>query len=515
MMLLRPWLLLLLLPWLFGWWWRRRRAGGGWARLIQPDLLQALEHHSGHGRRWPDWALGLAGVLIIVALAGPARYQAGSSALSQGNLVVVLDSSLSMAAEDLTPTRLERARRAVLDWAGSGLFERTAVIIYAGSAHWLMPLTRDVDTLALQLEQLDPFLMPRYGNRPDLAFALLAQKQPQLAGQTVHRLWLTDDPDPQRLAAVKAATGASGRTWIMAVGTENGGPIPLPNGDGFVTDGERLVVASLDRDAFERAARQLDADLLGLGTAPRPAWLSASRSVARNSQQVQDFGPWLLVPALLLLLPWYRSGLVFALALVLWQPPAAMAQTAAPWLNAEQRAYRAWQAGEAERSRELSDRPALLGQLAFEAGDYETAAEFWADLDTPDAHYNRGNALAYQGKLEQALAAYDRALASGEHPAARHNRDRVEAFLQNEPPPQPQNSPQPAPSDDLDARPDSEETPAEPTESDPADSRERMENARLDQLLNRVPPPRATLLERRLQQEYRQAPVDDAGATLW
>ncbi|WP_108127429.1 VWA domain-containing protein [Saccharospirillum mangrovi] len=518
MTLLRPWLLLLLLPWLIGWWWtRRRERSAAWSRLIQPQLLQALDHEPGRDPIVQHWLLGLAGVLIIVALAGPAQSQATSTRLSHGNLVVLLDVSLSMAAEDLVPSRLERARRVVFDWADSGLFERTAVIVYSASAHWLMPLTEDAQTLALQLEQLDPFEMPRYGNRPELAFQLLAQKQSQLAGAPLHRLWLTDDPASERLADIDTANN-SGHTWIMPVGTENGGPIPLPNGDGFVTDADRMVVANLDRDAFEQAAKRLDATLLGLGSQPQSEWLNARRSVRSSGASLTDLGPWLLLPALLLLLPWYRRGLVFAVPLLVvltGQPTPAMA--AEPWWhNAEQRAYDAWRNGDIARSRALTQRPELLGQLAFDAGDYATAADAWSQSNRADDHYNRGNALVNLGELEAALAAYDQALALGEHPAAQYNRQLVADFLaqQNtEQDSQPQSAERQPTPDSLHLDPNE---PAEQrTEDDEASAEQRIQNARLDQLLNRIPPPRGNLLERRLQQEYRQAPVDDAGATLW
>ncbi|MFG1498359.1 VWA domain-containing protein [Saccharospirillum sp. HFRX-1] len=524
MMLLRPWLLLLLLPWMLTWWWsRRRRRSGSWSRLIQPELLRALDHQPGRDPVGHQWMLGLAGVLIIVALAGPARTQPTTTGLSYGNLVVILDNSLSMAAEDLTPSRLERARRTVLDWADSGLFERTAVIIYSASAHWLMPLTEDAQTLALQLEQLDPFQMPRYGNRPDLAFQLLGEKQSQLAGQPLHRLWLTDDPGGDLLAEVDSSNPAGGSTWIMPVGTEQGGPIPLPNGDGFVTDGDRLVVASLDRDAFQRAARRLDGQLLALGSEPPEQWLTARRSVGLAGSSLQDIGPWLLLPALVLLLPWYRRGLVFALPflvaqLLLWQPIPVAAE--ALLQNSEQQAFQAWRHGELERSRDLTERPELQAQLAFEAGDYATAARYWSQLDSADAHYNRGNALVYQGELEAALAAYDQALAKSDHPAAQYNRQLVADFLaQNRPPEEDhaqQEEAQPTQSLGLDqSETDAQSAQGDATADPILDAQQRVQNARLEQLLNRVPPPRGNLLERRLQQEYRQAPSDDPGATLW
>lgn len=532
MTLLRPFFLLLLLPWLLWlfWAWRRQGRTGGWSRLIAPELLRHLAYRPGGRQSRSAWiALGLAGALLILALAGPARPMPAAATLSQGSLVVVLDTTLSMAAEDITPNRLARARRSVLDWAGSGLFQRTAVLIYSSSAHWLAPFTADVETLALQLDQLDPFIMPSYGNRPDRAFAALADKQRQLAGQRLHLLWLTDDASPDRLDA-GAERPVNGRIWIMPVGTEAGGPIPLPGDDGFVTDGERLAVPGLDRAAFEALAGRLDARLLALDALPRPDWLGAAGRERSGALAVRDLGPWLLPLALVLLLPWYRRGLIFVLPLLLWMPPPATAEEGL--LNREQRAYRAWQAGEPERARQLTRRPALAAQAAFEAGDLATAIELWRDLDSADAHYNRGNALVHQGRLRDALAAYDQALASGEHPAARHNRQRVADFLDEaaesaEPrDPGPSSAAPPAagsagrPADDR-SEPSgdpSSEAPAPgetPDDASGEEVRRQLEQAQIDQLLNRVPAPRARLLERKLKREFERDPVPQEGESLW
>ena len=433
----RPWLLLLLVPWLLFmvWQWRRARSTGRWSQVMDPHLLSALGYRAGQQRQPAlSLALGLAGVLLIVALAGPARSLAGGTSLSQGSLVVVLDNSLSMAVEDMAPSRLVRARRTVLDWAGSGLFQRTAVIAYSGTAHWLTPFTRDVETLQLQLNQLDPYLMPQYGNRPDRAFARVQEKLKEWPGQRVHILWLTDDASPERAGAIQTRLTQSGRLWIMPFGTEAGGPIPLPNNQGFLNDGSQMVVPRLERTEFSRTAEQLGARVLAPGQQPQAAWLGTAGREASQERAVREFGYWLLVPALMLLLPWYRRGLVYALpAFILLQPPAAEAAQWTDWLlkNREQRAWQAMQEGEYEQAESLSRRPTIDASAAFRQGDYDKAIDHWAELDTPGADFNRGNALVRQGELEAALEAYQRAIDQG-HKAARENHRKVKEFLERQ-----------------------------------------------------------------------------------
>lgn len=552
MIWMRPWCLLLLVPWLavMLWLWRRQRRSGGWSRLVEPDMLSALRHEPARRRQRTVWgALVLAGGLIVVALAGPARPMAGGTTLTQGSLVVVLDNSLSMAVEDVTPSRQVRARRTVLDWAGSGPFHRTAVIAYSGSAHWLTPFTRDVATLTLQLNQLDPFIMPQFGNRPDLAFAAVDEKQRQLAGQRLHLLWLTDDATPARLEAIAGHLNHGGRTWIMPIGSRGGGPIPLPNGQGFLNDGDRMVVPTLDRGAFEQAASRLDAQLVPLGSLPTPEWLGEAERDALDARSMREWGYWLLLPAMALLLPWYRRGLVFLVPLaVLVTPPPAQAEDWPDRLlnNREQRAYQALQQGEPERSQALTRRPEVAAAAAFAREDYETAVEHWSRLDDADAHYNRGNALVRLGELEAALEAYQSAIDRSGHERARQNRERVEAFLEQQEPESSasedaEDEPGSGPSSDEpsssrsepegDAGTGDNDSPrteqegsdggpqAESPETDSDDNRrtpeERMREQAVEQLLNRVRTPPATLLQRKFEYEFQQDPTEQDESQLW
>ncbi|GGX73592.1 VWA domain-containing protein [Saccharospirillum salsuginis] len=559
----RPWLLLLLVPWLLfmAWQWRRARSAGRWSQVMDPQLLSALGYRAGQQRQpGLSLALGLAGVLLIVALAGPARSLAGGTALSQGSLVVVLDNSLSMAVEDLSPSRLVRARRTALDWAGSSLFQRTAVIAYSGTAHWLTPFTRDVETLQLQLNQLDPYLMPQYGNRPDRAFARVREKLAEWPEQRVHLLWLTDDASPERLGDIQTNLTQNGQVWIMPFGTEAGGPIPLPNNQGFLNDGSQMVVPRLERAEFSQAAEQLGARVLAPGQQPQAAWLGTAGREASEERAVREFGYWLLIPALMLLLPWYRRGLVYALpAMVLLQPPAAEAAQWTDWLlkNREQRAWQALNEGEHEQAEALSRRPAIDASAAFRQGDYDEAIDHWAELDTPAAHFNRGNALVRQGELEPALEAYQRAIDLG-HEAARENHRKVKDFLerqqqgsgnQQNSEQQPsdsdsegqsgQDNPQSGDESNQPSQSESESNQPEssPSDSDPrssnesqsqqaddaqqaeepgdgepqpgqqqADSAERLRQQAVEQLLNQVPSAPESILRHKFQYQYEKDP---------
>src|SRR5699024_7910736 len=79
------------------------------------------------------------------------------------------------------------------------------------------------------------------------------------------------------------------------------------------------------------------------------------------------------------------------------------------WFNADQRADRALQAGRPEQAQRLARSPARRGAAAYRAGDYAVSAKAFAHAGSADAAYNRGNALAREGKYRQAIKAYDKA----------------------------------------------------------------------------------------------------------
>ncbi len=115
-------------------------------------------------------------------------------------------------------------------------------------------------------------------------------------------------------------------------------------------------------------------------------------------------------------------------------PDAAAAGWESLWWRADQRAAQALERGDAELAARLAENPQLRGSAAYRARDYATAAGAFAEGDDAVALYNRGNALAHQRRLEEALAAYDAAL--DRDPAmedAAHNRALVEQLLREQP----------------------------------------------------------------------------------
>ncbi|MDM8563018.1 VWA domain-containing protein, partial [Candidatus Marithioploca araucensis] len=146
-------------------------SSGNWKTVCDPQLLpHLLLDEEGKRRIWPIYALGIGGLLSILALAGPTWERLPQPAFrDQSALVIVLDLSRSMDATDIEPSRLVRARFKVADILKQRKEGQTALIVYAEDAFIVTPLTDDTETIASQLSVLNTSLMPSQGSRVDIA----------------------------------------------------------------------------------------------------------------------------------------------------------------------------------------------------------------------------------------------------------------------------------------------------------------------------------------------------------
>jgi Ca-activated chloride channel family protein len=170
------WLAVPLLPLLY-----RYLSGSdnGWQRIIPGPMLQPLIRRRGEsgGKRRPILPMVMLSLaLLSVALAGPTWRKAPSPLQQQDDsLVIVLDLSLSMLANDLQPDRLTRAKRKIRDLLAERQASLTALVVYTADAHTVTPLTSDRATIESMLGVLDPLIMPAPGNRADLAVSRAIQ----------------------------------------------------------------------------------------------------------------------------------------------------------------------------------------------------------------------------------------------------------------------------------------------------------------------------------------------------
>jgi Ca-activated chloride channel family protein len=452
---LRPlWLFALLLAPL-AWWLRRRVASSdsAWGRVVDPSLLpHVLAADTAAAPTWRRWLLPLllgAYVLMVTALAGPVWKRLPQPLFNDRSaLVILLDLSKSMDAQDVRPSRIARARFKIADLLARRGTGMTALIVYAADAYAVVPLTDDVETIRSQLPVLETSLMPAQGSQPERAISRALSFLHDAGLSSGDLLFVTDSLTANDAAAVQSLlTGHSIRVSFLAIGTEDGAPIPTTGGGFIRGPDDKPVIAGVDTTAMRSVADATggsvtassvdDSDVSALTNlfTDRARFAEAQRT-DRSTQRWREEGPWLLLPLLPLAAYAFRRGvLLVALAtLIHWPPPAEAASWADLWATPDQRGQRAFEAGNAAGAAEQFQDPRWQSAARYRAGDFEGAVEALSGASTSDDFYNRGNALVRSGRYADAIAAYEQSLKlNPDNGDARHNRDLVRQLQQSQP----------------------------------------------------------------------------------
>ena len=247
------------MAWLASWWALRRRDAGLLNRFVGRPLHGHLVHRLSAKRRWLRFALfGVAGVALVLALMRP---QWGLRFVQMprvgAEMMVCLDVSKSMLAEDAAPSRLERAKADLSDLLGYLDGDHIGLIAFAGKATVLCPLTPDFGFYRLVLQEANPRSVARGGTNLEAALRKAVAGFRTEADVSRIIVLITDGEDhdhfPLEAAALAAERGI--RVLSIGFGSESGTEI-------YVRDeetGARTLVR--DRDGNPVRSR-LDGDLL-------------------------------------------------------------------------------------------------------------------------------------------------------------------------------------------------------------------------------------------------------------
>ena len=424
--------------------WHRRTRQGDWSRAIDPELLPYLmPDHSEKTRQTTIWIPTLLLSLIVLAASGPSLRQVELPVIKRADaLVLVLDLSASMLAADVQPSRIRRARQKVLDLLELRAEGVTGLVVFAGDAHVVTPLTDDARTIANLMPALSPNIMPLPGANATSGIEAAANLLITAGAQGGQILLMTDGLPGFNIIRAKNALENSGAALaIMTIGTKAGAPIPLPNGGFLKDDAGEIVIPTLDRDAIDQVASALNAAVEQISLDERDIESLTRRNVlvadgeldlSRQTDAWQDQGFWLAALVALMLLPAFRKGALVSLLLLLVMQPetAEAAEWEDLWLTPDQQGAQRLAEGDPSGAAERFDRSSWRGMAEFEAGAYDRAANSFASEPSADALFNQGNALAMQGDLQGAINAYEKSLAlepSAEDAIA--NRDFIQSLL--------------------------------------------------------------------------------------
>lgn len=255
--------LLLLLPvfaLFYGWAFRKKQQTLG--RFGNPDLVRKLMAATSAGRQVFKAALILAGLFFLTLAAARPQFGTKEEVVRRRgvDIVVALDTSLSMLAEDIRPNRLERAKQEVSALLDRLKGDRIGIVAFAGQAFVQCPLTLDYGAAKLFLDAVDTGAIPVRGTAIGEAIRVSARAFAQDEKKYKVLILVTDGEDHEGdpLNAAKQAAGEGVRIYAIGVGTREGDLIPV-TAEGGATDYMKdrsgaIVKSRMDETTLEKLA---------------------------------------------------------------------------------------------------------------------------------------------------------------------------------------------------------------------------------------------------------------------
>ena len=425
----------------------------------------------------------VAAAFLVLALARPQWGMKSETVRRRGvDVMIAVDTSLSMLSEDMKPNRLAQARSAI-----RGLFDllqgdRVGLVAFSGTAYVACPLTLDYGAAAMFVDILDPDLLPVGGTNIAAAIRAATDAFPREEGRHKVIVLVTDGEDHEGdiEAAVNEAMERGIVIHTVGVGSTGGVPIPIRNARGDVTGykedrDRRKVTSRLDEGTLQTIAgatrgKYFRSTPEGIELESVYEEIAAMDPKNMTSRTVTRFEERYIIPlgAALLLLGIEtalgdrrrrtaraaasgRGGngaaIAAALVLALLAPSPALADPAAK-NNQGNRQYEAKKYDEALKSYTdaQAERPAApeihynIGNVLLRKGDVDKAIEEYLRAQTSGpkslseaAHFNRGNALMMKGQFQPAVDAYVEALKIDPHdPDAKRNLELALRLLEKQ-----------------------------------------------------------------------------------
>jgi Ca-activated chloride channel family protein len=422
-----------------------------WSRSIDPSLLPyLLDRNLQKGNKLPLYGLALLWLLGIVAAAGPVWEELPVPVQQREDALVILaDLSMSMYAEDLKPNRVTRLQRKILDSLNQRKSEgETGLIVYAGTAHTVTPLTDDIETISNLVPSLQPNIMPSQGSQPHTAVRLALELLANAQLPKAHLLLYTDGIEIADIQSITSElAGTQHRLSVLGFGTDNGAPVPTGQMGYLRDENNAIVIPRLDRAPLQQlvsltSGRYADAQLNDddINYLLEEIILNEEENLRviddREFDTWYEAGPWLLLFVIPLAALAFRRGwlLVLFVTLPIFQPKTVYALNWKDlWQTKDQQGSDYYKAEQYHAAGEQFEDPQWRAMAHYRAGEYEKALSDLAGLNTPESNYNRGNTLAQMGLYQEAIDAYESTLSEiADHKDALRNKELVEKLLEQQ-----------------------------------------------------------------------------------
>lgn len=425
---------------------KRRLSVGNWGNIIDKKLIPYVLHRDQlkeDPKIW--WLFTVTGILAVIAMAGPTweKIQQPSFRADQ-SLVIALDLSRSMNAQDLSPNRLTRGKLKILDILERRRSAQVALIVYSANAFTVTPLTSDSDTIISLINSLDTSIMPSRGSYPAAAIEKGIQLLKQAGASNGEILLVTDGGITSDVFdSVNKLKSEGYKLSVLGVGTEDGAPIPKESG-GFVIDNSgQIAIARLEIEDLIKLASIGGGTYTNLTSNDQDINMLLSEKVldaeesdeSLATDQWHEFGPWLLLLIVPLSSLFFRRGWVFILILSVLphDNPVYAFEWIDLWKTKNQQAKEAFDNGDYDTAVSLFTDPKWLAAANYDAKNFQKSAQIFNSIDDSDSLYNYANSLAKSGQFKKALEIYNEVIDIENKPEdAIYNRDLIMNLLKEQ-----------------------------------------------------------------------------------
>jgi Ca-activated chloride channel family protein len=240
--------------------WRRRLAI---ARLGDPVLVLRLSGSLNGKRRRQRFFLLLTGLTLAAIATARPQYGAKVKVIERKgvDVIVALDVSKSMLAEDVKPSRLVRAKNEISTLIEKLRGDRIGLVAFAGDAFVQCPLTLDHSAARMLLDATDTYTVPEPGTALGKAISVAASLFPKQSDRGKALVLITDGEDHLggEIEAAREAASAGVRIYCIGVGSAGGSPIPIRDSRGNLVEYKKdetggSVVSKLNTQTLQAIA---------------------------------------------------------------------------------------------------------------------------------------------------------------------------------------------------------------------------------------------------------------------
>lgn len=390
-----------------------------WKKVIAPALQPFMfTKEKRSSLTFPLIAFVIIMSIGILALSGPSWNKVEvPGAKSEAVLMIAVDCSLSMMAEDIQPNRLERAKFKIRDLLDANPGSRVSLYAWSGTAHTVVPMCSDYRLVTHHLESLSPGIMPVQGTNLSMLMEMADSTLNKVLAPSTLLLVTDVIQDDQVPLLENFVDNTSHRIEILTMATQQGAQIPLNERKVPAMDANgNIVISSLNSNVLFELQKnsKINVNTLTLDNSDMELIagnirknLNFQADDEESEEQWKDMG-FLLVILLVLLMPfWFRKGWMIQYS---WIPLLLLMSSCTGnlswsdlWYSQDYQGQMLYDKENFEQAGNTFESSFHQGVAYYKAGNFDAAAQAFAKDSTANSLFNLGLSYTQLGQYAQAL----------------------------------------------------------------------------------------------------------------